>query len=266
MCRALLVLIAVLALLPGTPARADDRPLLIFAAASLTDALDAVLDAYAGTPGAQPVRVSYAASSTLARQIERGAPADLFISANPGWMDHLAEADLIRVESRRSLAGNRLVLVAPRADGASTAAPVAFSPAFDLVGRLGDGRLAMGDPKHVPAGIYGAQALAHFGLWQGLERRIARAANVRAALALVARGEAPLGLVYESDAVAEPAVTPLARFPADSHPPILYPVALTASGDAPDRTRRLLEFLTGEASAAIMADHGFTRPPTPPDA
>ena len=174
------------------------QEVLVFAAASLQDAFDAVIEEYQAQGGGE-VSASYASSSTLARQIEQGAPADVFISANPEWMDYLEERGLLRAGSRTDLLGNGLVLVAPP----ESETTVEIAPGFDLAGALDGGRLAMGDPDHVPAGIYGRAALESLGVWQAVEPQVARADNVRAALALVARGEAPLGMVYRSDAVAD---------------------------------------------------------------
>jgi molybdate transport system substrate-binding protein len=246
---ALALLVGWSAVVPLASAAAED--LLVSAAASLQDALDGVVAIW---PGDAAIAASYASSSTLARQIEQGAPADLFISANPEWMDYLAERGLVRAGSRADLLGNDLVLVAPAAAGAR---PLAIAPGFDLVGVLGDGRLAMGDPDHVPAGIYGRAALESLGVWQQIAPRLARADNVRAALALVARGEAPLGIVYGSDAMAEPGVRVVDTFPESSHPPIIYPVAVPAGSRHP-AAATLVEFLESATAAAIFARFGFT--------
>jgi molybdate transport system substrate-binding protein len=233
------------------PAQADE--LLIFAAASLKDALDAAIVEYTAAETGREVVASYASSSTLARQIEQGAPADVFISANPEWMDYLAERDLIRADSRADLLGNGLVLVAP-ADGAAT---LEIAPGFDLAGALGGGRLAMGDPDHVPAGLYGKAALENLGVWDSVASQVARADNVRAALALVARGEAPLGVVYRSDAAADPSVRTVAAFPEDSHPPIIYPVAVIAGSQHPGAAG-LADFLRSPIASLVFERFGFT--------
>jgi molybdate transport system substrate-binding protein len=238
---------AVLAI-PGAQA----QQLVVFAAASLKDALDAAIVDYPGSAG---IAATYASSSTLARQIEQGAPADLFISANPEWMDYLAERGLIRAGTRADLLGNRLALVAP----AASERALAIAPGFDLAGALEGGRLAMGDPDHVPAGIYGKAALESLGVWDAVAPRLARADNVRAALALVARGEAPLGIVYTSDAAADPTVRVVGVFPPESHPPIIYPVAVTAASKHPDAAL-LVEFLKSPTAAAAFARFGFTLP------
>jgi molybdate transport system substrate-binding protein len=236
--------------LAAMPANAQD--LLVFGAASLRNALDAVIEDYQADGGG-PVRASYASSSTLARQIEQGAPADLFISANPQWMDYLEQRDLLRGGSRADLLGNGLVLVAPL-DSATT---LEIAPGFDLLDALDGGFLAMGDPDHVPAGIYGRVALERLGVWDAVAPRMAPADNVRAALALVARGEAPLGVVYRSDAVADASVKVVDDFPRDSHPPIVYPVAIMADSKHPDAAA-LVALLQSETAGAIFERFGFT--------
>jgi molybdate transport system substrate-binding protein len=236
-------------------ARAQTAPLTLFAAASLQEALRAMEPAWRAETGiARPLRISFAASSALARQIEQGAPADLFLSADEAWMDWAAERQLIERATRISPIGNALVLVAP----AGTPL-VAFGRGTDLLGYLGPrGRLALGDPAHVPAGRYAEQALRWLGAWEALAPRLARADNVRAALLLVERGEAPLGIVYATDLAVARGVVEIGRFPAASHTAITYPFALTrrAAGDA--QARALLDFLGGPAAAAIWRQHGFT--------
>ena len=224
----------------------------VFAAASLKNALDDVLQAWHEASGNAAV-VSYAGSAQLARQIELGAPADLFISANPEWMDYLEEAKLIEVASRQDLLGNRLVLVAHGKD----AAPVEIGPGLDLVDLLAQGRLAMAMVDSVPAGMYGKAALRHLGLWAGVQDHVAQADNVRAALTLVALGEAPYGIVYATDAAAEDDVTVVATFPEESHPPIVYPVALTLRDDTPE-ARGLLAFLASPEARPLFERQGFT--------
>jgi molybdate transport system substrate-binding protein len=244
----LLRALALLCLLLPQTARAE--PLTVFAAASLKTALDAVAAAYAEQTGEAPPAISYAGSSALARQIERGAPADLFLSANSDWMDHLQAADLLAPGTRRDLLGNRLVLVAPGADGPPLALP-------ELPARLGEGRLAMALVEAVPAGIYGREALMSLGLWQDVAPRVVQTDNVRAALALVALGEAALGLVYATDAVAEPRVHVVAEIPAEAHAPVVYPAAVTRHGDT-GRARAFLDYLAGPEAAAIFRRQGFT--------
>ena len=227
--------------------------MLVFAAASLKTALDAVAGEWrAGTGGR--VTISYAASSTLAKQIENGAPADLFISADRDWMDYLQQRELIDPKTRIDMLGNSLVLIAP----ADSAAQVTIARGFPLADMLGDGHLAMGDPDAVPAGRYAKAALSALGVWPQVTGRIAAAENVRAALLLVARGEAPLGIVYRTDAAAEPSVRIVGTFPSDSHPPIVYPMALTiAHGpEAP----ALAGYLRGPAARTLFEAQGFTAP------
>jgi molybdate transport system substrate-binding protein len=221
-------------------ASAQER-LLVFAAASLKNALDEA-------NAAAPVKAvaSYAASSALARQIERGAPAQVFVSADVEWMDYLERAGLLQAGSRRNLLGNRLVWVVP------AAAPLPADPLSALGTR---GRLALADPQHVPAGKYAKAALEEMGSWNSVAGRVAAAENVRAALALVARGEAPLGIVYETDARAEPKVKSAGRIDARLHAPIVYPAA-ALRGATPD-ARRYLEFLASPRAAAIFEKHGF---------
>jgi molybdate transport system substrate-binding protein len=232
-----------------TPATAQE--LLVFAAASLQDALAAVIAEYQAQGGGE-VSASYASSSTLARQIEEGAPADVYISANPQWMDYLEERNLIREGSRTDLLGNGLVLVAPLERDIT----VDIGPGFDLLGALGGGRLAMGDPDHVPAGIYGRAALESLGVWDAVAPHVARADNVRAALTLVARGEAPLGVVYTSDAVADDTVRVVGDFPPASFPEIVYPIAIVADSAHPEAVA-LIDMLHSEAAAAIFERYGF---------
>ncbi len=232
-------------------ARAQSRPVLVFAAASLKTALDAIAAAWRRESG-KAATISYAASSTLAKQIENGAPAELFISADQDWMDYLQERNLIDPKTRIDLLGNRLVLIAPASTGSSTQ----IAPGFPLARLLGDGHLAMADPDAVPAGRYGKAALTKLGVWQAVADRIAAAENVRAALLLVARGEAPLGVVYQTDASAEPGVRIVGTFPPDSHPPIVYPMALTraAGPDSP----AFAAYLRGPAARALFEAQGFT--------
>jgi molybdate transport system substrate-binding protein len=227
--------------------------LLVFAAASLTDALQEVDAAFTASTGIQ-VRASFAASSVLAKQIEAGAPAEVFFPADREWMDYLGQRGLLRNGSRRDLLGNALVLIAP----SDSALQLKIAPGFDLAGALGGGRLATADPDSVPAGLYARAALTQLGVWQRVSDHLVRAENVRTALAYVARGEAPLGIVYQTDAQAEKRVRVVAVFPADSHPPIVYPVALTVNARA--QAARYLEFLGGEAARQIFVQCGFVAP------
>jgi len=224
---------------------------LVFAAASLKTALDAIAGEWR-RQGGKEATISYAASSTLAKQIDNGAPAGLFISADAEWMDYLQERQLIDPKTRGDLLGNRLVLIAPASTGSSTQ----IAPGFPLAALLGDGHLAMADPASVPAGKYGKAALERLGVWSTVENRVAAAENVRAALLLVARGEAPLGIVYRTDAAAEPSVRVVGTFPPDSHPPIVYPMALTRSA-GPD-SRAFAAYLRGPAARPLFEGQGFT--------
>ncbi len=248
--RAASLLLAVwLGLAAATGARAAD--LTVFAAASLKTALDEIAADWATETGGT-LSIVLAGSSALARQIEQGAPADLFISASPEWMDELDTQGLLEPGSRRDLLGNTLVLVAHGPD----AAPLDLVPGAPLAGRLGDGRLAMALVDAVPAGIYGKAALMNLGLWDSVSAKVAQTDNVRAALALVATGEAPLGIVYASDALAEPGVSVAGIFPADSHPPIVYPAAAIA-GPRATEALAFLDWLDGPAAQAAFLRQGF---------
>ncbi|MBX6322029.1 MAG: molybdate ABC transporter substrate-binding protein [Rhodospirillaceae bacterium] len=238
------------ALALAVPASAAD--VLVFAAASLKNALDAAAAQYAKDSG-KTIKASYAASPALAKQIENGAPADIFISADEDWMDYLAGTGLVEPDSRFDLLGNHLVLVAAR-DSAATATIAPDFPLADLLGN--DGRLAMADPSSVPAGKYGRAALETLGVWSSVEGRLATAENVRAALALVSKGEAPIGIVYQTDAAADPGVKVIGVFPDDSHPPIRYPVALIKASTNPDAAA-VLDYLKSPTAQAIFTRHGF---------
>jgi molybdate transport system substrate-binding protein len=231
--------------------RAEPPAVLVFAAASLKNALD---DAVAAYPAAK-VTVSYAASGPLARQIEAGAPAGLFISADEEWMDELAAEALIEADSRVDLLGNKLVLIAP----AASQIRLKLEKGADLARALGDSRLAIGDPPSVPAGKYAKEALEKLGLWGSVEPHLARAESVRAALALVDRGEAPLGIVYQTDAAADKGVRVVDTFPADSHKPITYPAAALKGADA--AATAFLAWLKTPAAAPFFEKQGFSVPP-----
>jgi molybdate transport system substrate-binding protein len=235
-----------------TAAPAQDAKLVIFAAASLKDALDEVNAAYQHEKGRETT-TSYAASSTLAKQIEAAAPADIFISADLDWMDYLAKRNLIEPETRANLLGNRLVLIAP----VNSPLELAIGPKFPLAPALGNGRLAIADPNAVPAGRYGKAALESLGVWSTVADRLAPAENVRATLALVSRGEAPLGIVYQTDAVSDKAVRIVGAFPQDSHPPIIYPIAVVASSTNP-AAMDYLAYLKSPATGPIFEKQGFT--------
>lgn len=240
------------ALLMARPAYAGD--VLAFAAASTIEALSEAAEQFARA-GHGRVRGVFAGSSILAKQIENGAPADLYLSANPAWMDYLTERGHIDSASRRDLLANRLVVIAP----AENPANGAFDGKAGIAAALGEGRLAMGDPDHVPGGIYARQALEALGLWPDLENRLIRTADVRLALHLVARGEAPLGIVYASDAFAFDGVHVARRIDPAHHAPIRYPIALVAGRDNPV-ARRFLEFLATPEMAALFRRHGFELP------
>ena len=227
---------------------------LVFAAASLKEALDEAALAFAmGRAGR--VDVSYAASSALARQVERGAPADIFISADTDWIDYLEQRGLTAPGTRRNLLANDLVLIAP----AASPVKVKLAHGVDLAAALGKGRLAMADPDSVPAGKYGRAALTSLGAWKALEGRVAPSENVRGALALVARGEAPLGIVYRTDALAEKGVRIVDAFPAASHPPIVYTVVVLKRSSS--RVASVFEgYLASPDARAIFERHGFRMP------
>jgi molybdate transport system substrate-binding protein len=218
----------------------------VLAAASLKEALDEVASSYP----IKPV-IAYGASSALARQIESGAPADIFISADLDWMDYVEKKNLLAPGSRKNLLGNRLVLIAPAKQ------PIKLQPApgFPIAKALGNGRIALAEPNSVPAGKYAKAAFEKLGVWDQVAPRVAAAENVRAALALVARGETPLGVVYRTDAKAEPGVMVAGVFPDNTHPPIIYPVA--ALKTAKEGTAKFLEFLSRPQSRAIFEKHGF---------
>lgn len=245
-----LLLIAVS--LASTAARAqDDAGLTVFAAASLKEALDEAAAAYRKQTGT-PVQVSYAASSALARQIEQGAPADVFFSADMDWMDYLQQRGKLDVATRRPLLGNQLVLVAPK----TSKARVDLKRPATFLTALGDGRLAIGQTQTVPAGKYAKASLESLSLWDGVKARLAESESVRAALMLVARGETPLGVVYASDARAEPAVRVVATFPEDSHPVIVYPVA-ALRGPRSAQASTFVRWLASPAADAIFHRRGF---------
>ena len=250
------LIVAAIALTAAACARAPEaeaESVTMLAAASLTDALSEIAADYQEETGTQ-VRLSFASSSTLARQIEAGAPADIFASADRQWMDYLSERGLIDEASRAEPIGNALVLIAP-ADS-SVAAPT-IDASLGLPALLGpNGRLAVGDPDHVPVGLYARQALEHLELWDEAEPRLARAEDVRGVLALVARGEAPLGIVYATDAAISPDVTVLGAFAAGAHEPIVYPFALL-DGEPSAAAQDFFAYITGDEGRAVFAAHGF---------
>jgi molybdate transport system substrate-binding protein len=236
----------------NTAALAQQNKLVIFAAASLKDALDEVNIAYQREKG-QETATSYAASSTLAKQIEAAAPADIFVSADLDWMDYLAKKNLIKPETRANLLGNQLVLIAP----ANSTISLGIAPNFPLARALGNGRLAIADPTGVPAGKYGKAALEALGVRSSVADKLAPAENVRAALLLVSRGEAPLGIVYKTDAVADNGVKILGAFPDNTHPPIIYPIAAVAASTNPANTG-YIAFLRSPAAGTVFEKQGFT--------
>lgn len=249
---------AMLLIAPG-PGAAQQGEVLVFAAASLKNALDEAAARFNAETGHR-VTASYAASSALAKQIEQGAPARMFISADLDWMDHLDERGLIAKATRTNLVGNRIVLVAPRE---SALGEVEIKPGFDLAAMLGDGRLAVADVKAVPAGKYGKAALERLGVWSTVEGRLAQAENVRAALALVSRGEAPLGIVYRTDAAADPNVRIVGTFPETTHPPIIYPAALLKGAESGPAAAFLAFLRTSPAAKGAFERQGFTALGTP---
>jgi molybdate transport system substrate-binding protein len=232
---------------------AKQPPILVFAAASLTDALREIGAKYEGSSHVQ-VKESFDASSNMARQIEAGAPADIFFSADTEWMDYLQSRNLIQTETRKDVVGNRLVLIAP----SGSQITLRIAPHFPLAAALGTGRLATGDPDSVPVGRYAHSALSALGVWDEVAPRLLRAENVRAALMYVGRGEAPLGIVYASDAQVDKDVRVVDTFPANTHEPIVYPVALTKS--AKSQAAQFISFLVSPQSKKIFRKYGFTEP------
>ncbi|CDZ39644.1 Molybdate transporter periplasmic protein [Neorhizobium galegae bv. officinalis] len=235
----------------AAPAAAQEK-VTVFAAASMKNALDNANKAWATLGGGQ-VTVSYAASSALAKQIESGAPADVFISADLDWMKYLSDKQLVREGTRFNWLGNRIVLVAAK----DAAKPVDIRPAFDLAGLLKGGRLAMGEPNAVPAGKYAKASLEKLGLWSSVEKSVASAESVRAALAFVSRGEASYGIVYQTDAAADPGVAIVGTFPADTHPPIIYPIAILSESKSKDASA-YLDYLKSGKAAPFFEKEGFT--------
>lgn len=234
------------------PAAAQSQPVLVFAAASLKNALDDIAAQWSKETGKQ-TKISYAASSALARQIEGAAPADIFVSADLDWMDYVAQRKLIKAESRANLLANRIVLIAPK----DSKADAKIEKGFPLRTLLGEGRLAMANVDSVPAGKYGKASLEALGVWASVQDRIAQAENVRAALLLVSRGEAPLGIVYQTDAAADSKVRIVGSFPENTHPPIVYPIALLASSTNPEAVA-FAAYLQSAAAPALFEKQGFT--------
>jgi len=246
--RALLACFAILAIAGPAAAR---EPVTVFAAASLKDVMDAQATAFRKAGGPE-IRLSYAASSALARQIEAGAPADIFISADSDWMNHVEQRALVKAGTRRDLLTNHLALIAP----ASSRVRIVIRPNMPLARALGGGRLAMASPE-VPAGRYGRAALTSLGVWPSVAASVAPTDNVRAALAYVSRGETPLGIVYDTDARTDPRVRIVGVFPAGSHPPIVYPAAILARSRDP-AAARFMAWLTTPAAKGLFRRYGFT--------
>ena len=240
-----------ISLVLGLSGAAYAADLTIFAAASLKEALDENVKAFNLKTGHQ-VRVSYAGSNALAKQIENGAPADLFISADEEWMDYVAQKNLISAGTRRDLVTNRLVLIAP----ADSKVRLKIAPKFLLTQALQGGRLALANPDFVPAGKYARAALTNLGVWAEVEKSLTRSENVRASLVLVARGETPLGIVYATDAKAEPKVRVVDTFAANLHPPVVYPAAVVA-GKLNPATQALLDYLSGTEARTVWIKYGF---------
>ena len=256
----LIFVLAIFALAIFAPAVSaqDGERLTVFAAASTTDAVTEVLERFEAETGVAGV-ASFASSSTLARQIAAGAPADVYISANLSWMDHLDARKALRADSRLGLLGNRLVLVSAAGSGFDCDP----GAGCDLAAALGDQRLAVGDPDHVPAGLYTKQALQALDQWESVAPKLAPTSDVRAALVLVARGETPAGIVYATDAALLPELRVVAALPAGSHDPIVYPAAVTAESAHP-AAADFLRYLTGPEARAVFARHGFTVIAPPP--
>jgi molybdate transport system substrate-binding protein len=250
--KAVIAAAGVAALMSFAPAAYAEETVTVFAAASLKNALDAINEACAADVG-EKATISYAASSALAKQIEEGAPADVFISADLDWMAYLSDKNLTRKDTETRLLGNSIVLIAP----ADSAAAIEIAPNFDLAGLLGGGKLAMANVDSVPAGKYGKASLEKLGVWDKVSASVAQAENVRAALALVSTGEAPLGIVYKTDAAADRKVKIIGTFPEDSHKPIIYPVAQTA-GSKDEDTAAFLKCLQTAKAKALFEAQGFT--------
>ncbi|MFT3732017.1 MAG: molybdate ABC transporter substrate-binding protein [Hyphomicrobium sp.] len=247
------MLVSTLLVVDAQAQKTDTTTITIFAAASLKNALDSAAAAYGKSTGNKVV-ISYAGSSALAKQIEQGAPADIFISADLDWMDYVDKKKLVKDDTRFNLLGNRLVLIAPKDSNVS----LKIGDGFPLAATLGDNRIAMANVKSVPAGKYGSAALTKLGVWKDVEPKVAQADNVRAALALVAQGEAPLGIVYETDAAAEPKVKIVDVFPEDSHPPIIYPIAILAETKNGDAAKAFIDYLKTPDAQAMFTKQGFT--------
>jgi molybdate transport system substrate-binding protein len=251
-CGLAVMLAAALVAAAASSAAAQGEDVVVFAAASLKNALDEVAAQWRRESGKKAV-ISYAASNTLIKQIEQGAPADMFISADLDWMDYGQQKNVIKPDTRSNLLGNRIVLIA--AKGANVTADI--KPGFDLAAALKGGRLVMGNVTAVPAGRYGKAALENLGAWDGVKDKIAQVESVRAALVLVSRGEAPLGIVYQTDAAADPGVKIVGTFPENTHPPIIYPIALTKESGNP-HAQAFLNYVRSPAARPAFERQGFT--------
>ncbi len=236
---------------PPTPPAEDKRPVVVFAAASLKTALDAIATAFKQDTG-KDLSITYASSAVLAKQIEQGAPADIFISADRPWMDYVDKAKLIQPLTRRNLLGNKLVLVEP----GDQETKLEIAKNFDLAGATGDGKIAVCTIASCPAGIYAKESLESLDVWASVEPKLAQSENIRAALALVARGEARFGIVYATDAKAEPKVRVVGTFPESSHKPIVYPVALLATSTNPSAPKAM-SYLSSQTATKILLAQGF---------
>jgi len=245
-------MVAAVAAACSPSARAQDKSITVFAAASMKNAVDDINAAFTKSTNIKVV-ASYAASSALMKQIEEGAPADVFASADLDWMDYGSQKKVIRDDTRVNLLGNKLVLIAPKDSKINS---VSIVRGFDLAGLIGDGRITTGDVRAVPVGKYAKAALEYLGVWASVERKFAMVENVRAALTLVARGEAVLGIVYQTDAKVEPNVKMVGVFPKESHPEIIYPVALTVT--AKPEAAQYLAFLRSQAAKTVFERYGFT--------
>src|SRR5215813_11389200 len=248
----LAAMVAAVAAACSPSAMAQDKPITVFAAASMKNAVDDINAAFTKATKIKVV-ASYAASSALMKQIEEGAPADVFASADLDWMDYGSQKKVVRDDTRVDLLGNKLVLIAPKDSKINN---VSIVRGFDLAGLIGDGRITTGDVRSVPVGKYAKAALEYLGVWASVERKFAMVENVRVALTLVARGEAVLGIVYETDAKVEPNVKVVGAFPKESHPKIVYPVALTVT--AKPEAAQYLAFLRSQAAKTVFENYGFT--------
>ncbi len=247
------ILCILLFFLSSTPAISQENSIVVFSAGSTTNAVTDIATLFFQKKGIKAI-TSFASSSTLARQIEKGAPAQVYISANKKWMDFLEQKKMIASHTRFDLLSNRLVLVAPDDSPLST---ITIKKNFPLASLIGDGHLAMGDPDHVPSGIYGKQAMETLGVWEGIKEKVVRAKDVRAALVLVARGEVPVGQVYATDAAISDKVKIIGMFPEDTHSPIVYPAAIIAGQELPE-TQAFMAFLKSPDVKIIFEKYGFS--------